>query len=231
MTRRQGAAPLPARVAIAGTILLFLNATPLFAQDEPETGLSNSTELSWVALTGNSKSNTFGVRNVFLYKWPNAYFEWEFGIVRASSRDGDRFALGTEDDFEIVEPLTKIDSNRVYNRMRYARDLSARFFWYASFNSDRDEPSNLNFRFTPAGGAGNFWKKTEALVFQTGYGISYTSEDLDLEGTSNFGGYQLFYQLNATVRERTTIESNLTFDGSFKEADNHRFDWLNGAVD
>jgi hypothetical protein len=196
---------------------------------EEKLGASDNTELGLVLTGGNASSSSIGVRNVFTYKWTNATFSWEAGWVRAASRDGDRYAVPTLGGFDVVEPPTAIDSQRLFSKVRYQRQLSARTDWFGNFDTVRDEPSNINRQFVLAGGLGTTWRKTERLTFRTAYGLSYTDEDLDIEGENRFAGYRLFYGLKALPQARTTIESELTFDGSFDNSDDVRTDWLNGV--
>jgi len=220
------------RRAVGAVMLLVVLATavPALAQDaEPQRKWKNSTELGWVFTSGNSNTNNFNFRNLFTYDWETADLTWEFDILRADSAD-DRFALGTEDAYEIIEPPLEADNDRLGNRLRYMRTLSDRFFWYAALDTVRDIPADIDYRFTPAGGAGNTWAKREDLTFRTGYGISYTAEKLKLEGERDFAGYQLFYELNAKATSTTSIESDFTFDGSFKEGKDFRFNWYNGGT-
>lgn len=210
-------------------LALLLTAFPALAQDtEPARAWKNSTELGWVFVTGNANTSSFNLRNLFSYDWDTADLTWEFEIFRAESAD-DRVAVGTEDDYEIIEPPLEADNDRLSNKIQYLRTLSDQFFWYARLDTVRDIPADIDYRFTPAGGAGNTWAKRDELSFRTGYGISYTAEKLKLEGERDFAGYQLFYELAAQATESTSIESNLTFDGSFKEGDDFRFNWFNGV--
>jgi hypothetical protein len=93
----------------------------------------------------------------------------------------------------------------------------------------RDEPANINRQFVLAAGLGTTWVKSDRLTFRTAYGISYTDEDLVIEGGNRFAGYRLFYGLKSPVTPSTTIESELTADGSFDTGDDIRTDWLNGV--
>jgi len=215
--------------AVVMTLFAVLAAAPALAQEtEPQLGWSNATELGLVFTKGNSNTENFNVRNVFAYDWEQAELDWEFGILRASS-DDDRFAVGTEDDYEIITPEVEPDNQRIYTNLRYLRNINAEFFWYGRAMAERDEPADIDYRLTPSVGAGNTWAKRDALKFLTGYGISYTAESLALEGASDFAGYQFFYDLKALVTESTSIESNMTFDGSFESGSNFRFDWLNSV--
>jgi hypothetical protein len=81
-----------------------------------------------------------------------------------------------------------------------------------------------------AGGLGTTWRKTERLTFRTAYGISYTDEDLEVEGPNRFVGYRLSYRMKALLAAATTLQSELTGDGSFETADDIRTDWLNSLT-
>jgi hypothetical protein len=55
-------------------------------QKQLEPGPSNNTELGLVIATGNARSTSVGLRNVYIYRWPNAEFGWEAGWLQAASR-------------------------------------------------------------------------------------------------------------------------------------------------
>lgn len=196
---------------------------------EPKLGPSNSTELGLVIATGNAKSTSVGLRNLYTFGWTNALLRWEGGWLRATSRDGDRFAVQTPSGFDVVDPESAVDSHRLFSKLGYQRQLTARHDWFANFDAVRDEPSNINRQFVLAGGLGTTWQKTDRLTFRTAYGISYTDEDLVVEGSNRFAGYRLYYGLKSALAATTTFESELTTDGSFETGDDIRLDWLNGV--
>jgi hypothetical protein len=218
------------RLLIAASVLaIVFIAQPALAQEqERELGWKNATELGFVLTSGNSNTTNFNVRNLFTYDWEQADIDWEFGYLRATS-DDDRFAVGTPNSFEVIRPDREPDNNRLFTNIRYLRNINPRFFWYARLFAEKDEPADIDYRFTPSAGAGNTWIKNDQITFLTGYGLSYTAESLALEGSDDFAGYQLFYSLALQATSSTTIESNLTFDGSVQDGDNFRFDWFNGA--
>ena len=218
---------------VVAALLSVVFASPAFAQDaeqdEPERNWSNGTELSYVVSKGNADVSALGLRNVYEYKWSASSFYWESGWTRASSGD-DRFAVGTEDDFEIITPPVELDNNRLFSKIRYQRDFNPRLYWYGSWDSARDEPSNINRQFVLSGGIGNNWVQTDDLTFRTNYGVAYIVEDLDLEGENDFAGYRLFYRLSAQLVESTRVDSELTFDGSFEVGNDIRTDWYNSVT-
>lgn len=198
--------------------------------EKPKLGPSNSSELGLILTTGNARSTSLGFRNLYAYRWTDAELSWEAGWLRAASRKGDRFAVENGNGFDIVEPETDIDSQRLFSKLHYQRQLSPRTDWFANFDAVRDEPSNINRQFVTAGGLGTTWSKTDRLTFRTAYGISYTDEDLVVEGANRFAGYRLAYALKAPLAAATAFQSELTGDGSFDTADDIRADWLNGLT-
>jgi hypothetical protein len=194
----------------------------------PELGASNSTELGLVLTSGNSRSTSVGLRNLFLYRWSKAELRSEAGWLRVASRDGDRFAVGTPDAFDVVEPDTALDSQRLFSKLAYQRQLSTRTDWFANFDAVRDEPANILHQLVVAGGLGTTWRKTDTFSFRTAYGVTYTDENLRVTGDKHFAGYRLYYGLKAPVASASIFESELTADGSFDTGDDIRTDWLNG---
>ena len=199
---------------------------------EPETTRrwTNGTELSWIVASGNSDTNTIGFRNLYERAWTRAELTFEAGWVRAASGSGDRVVVvrGT-DDLDVIEPDSEIDSQRLYGKLRYQHEIAGRQYWFSSWDSARDEPSNILRQFVFAGGVGTTWHEGDTLTFRTSYGISFTDEYLTLEGVDRFGGYRLFYGLRAQAAGNTAIDSELTADGSFQTAANIRMDWLNSV--
>lgn len=199
--------------------------------DDTMPGWTNATELSLVVATGNAQAETLGFRNLYEYRWSRADLTWETGWVRAASLDGTRKAVAESGSgFEVVEPPTTIDSQRLYSKFSFRQEIAGPIYWFTNFDSVRDEPSNINRQFVGAGGFGTRWGQGTDLRMRTEYGISYTSEDLALEGENSFAGYRLAYALNAGVTSVVTVDSELTLDGSFDQGDDIRTDWLNGVT-
>jgi putative salt-induced outer membrane protein YdiY len=219
-------------IGLLALVAALTCAAPAAAQAPaaaPKLGVSNSTDLGLVIATGNSRSTSVGLRNVYLYRWSNAELRWEGGWLRVASRDGDRYAVGTPANFDVVEPGTSLDSQRLFSKLRYQHQLSPRTDWFGNFDAVRDEPANLLREFVLAGGLGTTWRKTDRAVFRTAYGVTYTDEDLAVEGDNRFAGYRLYYGLKAPVAKSSTFESELTTDGSFDTANDIRSDWLNSV--
>jgi hypothetical protein len=231
---RRGTAMHINQRALAGLLgcLLVTMSPAAWAQAPPaappKLGSSNNTELGLVLTTGNSRSTSVGLRNLYLYRWSNAELRWEGGWLRVASREGNRFAVGSADDFEVVEPGTALDSQRLFSKLGHQRQLSKRTDWFANFDAVRDEPANILHQLVLAGGLGTTWRKTDRSGFRTAYGVTYTDENLRVTGSNRFGGYRLYYGLRAPVSTTSIFDSELTFDGSFNTSEDVRTDWLNG---
>src|SRR4051794_34163579 len=122
-------------------------AKPAPPPEKPKLGPTDGAELGLIIATGNARSTSLGLRNVYIYRWENAELDWEAGWLRAASRNGDRFAVQTGNGFDIVEPETRVDSERLFSKVQYQRQISARTDWFTNFDAVRDEPSNINRQF------------------------------------------------------------------------------------
>ena len=131
-----------ATIAVATNASAQLQPPPAKPSEPPPLGATNSAELGLIVATGNAASTSLGARNLYTYRWTDAEFGWEAGWLRAESRDGDRFAVENAGGFDVVEPDSEIDVQRLFSKLRYQRRVSARTDWFANFDAVRDEPSN-----------------------------------------------------------------------------------------
>jgi hypothetical protein len=127
---------------------------------------------------------------VYLYRWPNAELRWESGWLRVASRDGDLYAVGTPGDFRRRRARHLARQPAPVQQAWLPAQDSTRTDWFANFDAVRDEPANILHQFVIAGGLGNTWRKTDRMSFRTAYGITYTDEDLAVEGANRFAGYR-----------------------------------------
>ncbi|HXV61445.1 MAG TPA: DUF481 domain-containing protein, partial [Vicinamibacteria bacterium] len=107
-----------------GMVALILATTPeLWSQDpsvsrnrdeERELGWSNVADLAFVVTSGNSSTSTLSVDDRLVRTWENAELSFRGGALRTQTPD-DRFAVGTPDDFEIVDDtMRELDNERYY---------------------------------------------------------------------------------------------------------------------
>ena len=128
MTRFVRVLLLLAGLTIAGNASAQQPSAPAAAPppEPPKLDAADSLELGLIMATGNARSTSLGFRNLYTYRWTDAELGWEAGSLRAASRTDDRFAVETPGGFDIVEPETAIDSQRLFSKLHYQRQLSAR---------------------------------------------------------------------------------------------------------
>lgn len=221
---------LPTRPLVP-CLVLMLGSTPVWADEERETGWFNSAELSFVSTAGNSDATTLGFGNILTRVWTEAEFRLEVGAVRSQSR-GDRFAVGApgEGNFVVKDPPRRVDTERYFGKANYSRSIATRFFWFVEADAERNTPANIRYRYTGTGGMGNSWIDTDNLQFRTTYGVNYTNERLAVEGRRDFGGFRLGYAYQNQLTETTRYNSDLTFDDNFDDLKDHRTDFYNAVA-
>jgi len=226
-------AVLAAAVAAAMAVP-WLAAAPAFAEDpvEKKLGWFDSAELSFVSSTGNSNSTTLGFRNETKRIWSDAEFLAEVGSVYSQSRPSDRVGVGAAGDgnFSVEEGPRETDTNRLYGKAGYGRDLNAFLFWNVAGDIVSDEPAGIDYRYTVGAGLGNNWVREERVKFRTTYNITYTNENFTNGDSQDFPGFRLSYNYENKLTATTLFESNLVFDDSFDDFDDHRTDWYNAVA-
>ena len=118
-------------------ISVAFSSLPAFAQEEEEQqlGWTNVADLSIVVTTGNSSTSTFAVDDKLGRKWTSSELGFRFGLLRTQTTD-ERFAVGTPDDFDVIEDLTReLDNERYHVSGQYQRNVSFNFFWLAGGGS------------------------------------------------------------------------------------------------
>jgi len=226
-------AVLAAAVAAAMAVP-WLAAAPAFAEDpvEKKLGWFDSAELSFVSSTGNSNSTTLGFRNETKRIWSDAEFLAEVGSVYSQSRPSDRVGVGAEGEgnFAVEEGPRETNTNRLYGKAGYGRDLNLFLFWNVAGDIVSDEPAGVDYRYTLGAGLGNNWVREERVKFRTTYNITYTNENFTNGDSQDFPGFRLSYNYENKLTATTLFESNLVFDDSFDDFDDHRTDWYNAVA-
>jgi len=231
MNQRTG---MLAAATLAVMVVPSLVAAPVFADDpvEKKLGWFDSAELSFVSSTGNSNSTTLGFRNETKRIWSDAEFLAEVGSVYSQSRPSDRVGVGAAGDgnFSVEEGPRETDTNRLYGKAGYGRDLNAFLFWNVAGDIVSDEPAGIDYRYTVGAGLGNNWVREERVKFRTTYNITYTNENFTNGDSQDFPGFRLSYKYENKLTTTTLFESNLVFDDSFDDFADHRTDWYNGLT-
>lgn len=206
---------------IAGGLASVLLVAPAAAAEEAKkTGWFEEAELSLVSTSGNSRSETFSLRNTLTRVWQEAELKITTGGLRASTTDVSRSAVGTSPaDARLVESsTTAVTAERYDFEARYERRLSETWFWYTSAGWQRDEPAGIANRASVAAGAGNRWFETEGARWRTDYALTWTDQQDVFEPPGQGGGFaglrlssDYWRRLTSTTdyANLTTVDRNL----------------------
>jgi hypothetical protein len=206
----------------------------LQAQDEQEselTGWYNSTELSVVVTDGNSRTETFGLRNTLRRTWSRSRFQLKLDGLRSDTAD-DRFVLlepgltwqpgarPPSGSFSIVEPDVEPDVERYFAEGTYERKITDRLAWHAGGSWERNEDAGINNLYIVFGGLGHTWWDKKDLRFSTSYGLSYTDREedtVDPEKDDNFAGLRFSWDYMNGFGKSAIYENDFTSNVSVKD--------------
>jgi putative salt-induced outer membrane protein YdiY len=228
--------------------LLFVTGAAAFAvaQEEPpeaaverdrdeerEYGWKNVADVSYVFTSGNSSTSTLSIDDRLTRTWENAELSFRGGALRVRTTD-DRFALGTPDDFVVVEDATRdLDNERYYFLGRYDRDITPKFFWVAGGGWDRDGNAGIDSRTMVWAGLGNTWRNDEHIRFKTDYGVTFTHrvDDIpDPEREENYSEARLAWDYEHHFHTNTQFNSDFVFFVNVANGSDYRFNTLNAVT-
>lgn len=215
-------------------LLSLALAGQVWAQDDEEPGWQLTGELSLVTASGNSETSTVGLQLGAVKSLEGASFELELGGLQAESTTLRRRAVGTPDDFELIEDkTTETTAENSFLRGRYQRDISERLFWFVGAGWERNEFAGFENRYSAVGGIGRLWLDSETAHFRTDVGLTYTQQDnlVDSPGVDDgFLGLRLGYDYWRQVTTSSKYESKLIVDVNADETDDLRADFYNALA-
>lgn len=221
---------LMARPITAAALVLCAGLTAAHAADPPELGWKSAAELSYVRTGGNQQSSTLGFKGESSRTWASAKLTFRALAINSKVTDFSRYAVGTEDNYVLVEDeSTRTSAERYSLDGAYQRDLSPRLFWMVSGGWERNKPNGVDNRYWAAAGLGNKWYDTDTLKWMTNYQVSATREEFVLGDTKNFLGLRVGSDLlwkfspNAEYRNITILDENLD------ETDDWRVEFMNSV--
>jgi len=196
---------------------------------------TNEAELSWVATSGNAESSSLGARYLGLWVKERNRFEFRVGGIRAESNPSDNYAVGTPDDFEVVDPTdAELSAENYYLNGRYDRSISDRTFWFAGGGWIRNEFAGIENRYLVEAGIGNlWWKDGDDQWWKTSYSLTFTNEDLVApppDYDDSFWGVRLASDYQNRFGENTTYQNITVLDVNGEETDDWRGSMLNAVT-
>ena len=110
-------------IFVVMTLVAALATGPVaYAQEtkEDELGWKNLADLSWVVTSGNSETSTLGFKNKSVRRWLRSTWEINAGGIKVRNTIEDKFAVGTDTDFNIGETTETTAENYFLNNSRQA---------------------------------------------------------------------------------------------------------------
>lgn len=209
-------------------LLAFTFAHGVSAQPGPFSW-ENATELSFVSSSGNSSSNTLGLKSLLDGSNDVSSFKLEIGGIRASSSFTTRTAVGTMDAFVVTEETrTEQSAANYFARSRYTRDIGA-VFGFGGVGWERNTFSGMNHRFSLVSGLGRTWVESDAARLKTDLGATYTiQKDIEEDPTRDdgFTGLRATIEATRSLTATTDLATTLVVDENLMETDDLRLDWV-----
>lgn len=217
---------------LSWTWALALVCLPALAAAQEPTGFTwqNATEVSYVSTSGNSSSQTFGLKGTLEGSGGPHELTFEVGGVKASSDVRTLRAVGTQGDFSIVETVrSETTAESYFARGRYDRSFGVGF-GFAGGGWERNTFSGIQNRFQIVGGVGRSFIDSDAGRLKADLGLTYTIQK-DVEpapgADEGFGGWRVSVDAARTLTETARLQSQLVMNSSFSETDDVRLDWAN----
>lgn len=217
----------------AGALFGALHPDALVAQQDREPGWYDQAEVSFILTAGNSESSTLGVKNRLERLFPDSKLTFDAGGIRVETRSTERSAIGTPDDFVIVEQSdSRPTTENYFAALRYDRELSDRSYAYASGGWVRNRIAGIDDRWTGAAGIGWTLIETDRTAFQADLAATATSEQPVIGDADSFAGIRLSWDLGHQLTETTKLTSLLAVDENLSETEDLRAEFDNSvAVD
>lgn len=220
--------------AAAGFAMLLAVLVPPATAQEKEglLGPWNATaEVSYVVTGGNTATSAFSLGTTFTRKWTNDTLTFKSYILRSNSTTFSRRAIGTEEDFTVVEETTKaLVAENYFLAGRYEHRISKKLLAQAGLNWDRNRFSGLAGRFLLSAGLGYALVETKNTQVKTDAGMTYTLRKyLGREATS-FAGFRFNLFGEQKLSDKSSFTSQFIFDKNLKNTKDWRYDWTNSLT-
>lgn len=202
------------------------------AAASPARAWTDKASLSLVSTSGNSKGDSLGFSNEFLYKWSNASLAVNFGGVRIETTNTVRSATGLSTNpggYVLSETETKtLTSDSYFANGRYDRTFIGRFFGFGSVAWETNKPAGLDSRTRAIVGVGMQWLDTPETKLRTDLGVGFTKERpvFVTEGyEENHGTWQVSGRVEQKLWAASFLISEAAYVGNTKETDDHLVIW------
>ncbi|HUF75343.1 MAG TPA: MscL family protein, partial [Longimicrobiales bacterium] len=221
--------PLPVILLVAGSLL----ATPLAAQDAEGLTWEGTTELSFVATSGNASASTLGLKGSLTGTSGPNVFKLEVGGIRGENEFTTRTATGTTTSFTVTETTeARLTAESFYARSRYDRELGGAY-GFAGLGWDRNTFAGVQNRYASVLGLGRTWFDGDAGRLKTDLGATFTvQKDVDPapDADDAFAGVRLTVEAARRLTETVGYSSTLLVDENLEDTEDLRADWTHSLT-
>lgn len=219
-------------LALAGSALLAQDVKPA---DAPKRPWNDKASLSFVAVDGNSKSQSLGFTNEFKYTWDHASLAFNVGGVRVGTTTFNRSASGPDmNNVTVLDSQTTATTTENYfANLRYDHTISEQLFWFALAGWDRNVPSGIDSRYMTSAGLGTWWIKDDRTKFRTDLGLGYTKINpvlLTPGFEESFGTWSFGASFEKKFLAASLFTSNLQLTDSLKDSQDYLGVWQNALT-
>lgn len=191
---------------------------------------SNSSELSFIQTRGNTESTTFGLANELIAEWERTEAKLEFGALRTNTTRFKRSAIGTDDDYRVVEENeARVSAENYHIRLRGDRVFSERSSVFGQVGWSRNTFTGIDGRYVLVAGMSTRWMEDELHRLRSSYGLTLTAQDdvvPNPDARATFIGLQISGEYEIRLTDNTELKTTLVVDeNSFDPAD-LRADWV-----
>jgi hypothetical protein len=225
-----------ALVLVLATIVTVLAALPAAAEEEKKLGWLNTAEFSYVLVSGNAESTTWGLADKNVRTWENAVLTFKAGGLRAESTAFTRYAEEIDPGVYLVHETktTQLTGEAYLLNGQYDRKISGKLFWNAFAGWDRNRFAGIDNRYQAGGGLTNIWRDDDHIKFRTDYSVTYTDRedvvvDPDDPRDDKFAGIRFAWDYQHKFGAVTTYVNTLVLDDNVSDTSDWRGDMVNSV--
>ena len=181
----------------------------------------NTAELTFLVSGGNSTASTLGIRNSLRRSGERGQLRVDLSTLRTDATRTQRTAVGTPDDFRVVEEEETVRTAERYSaQARYDRPPTERVFAYGSAGWERNTFAGFDARTILSTGAGAQWTTRETWALKLAAGLTYTVQDdvtPDPDRDRSFAGLRSTLDYEHELTSGTGLELTWVVDANAQD--------------
>ncbi|NPV83634.1 MAG: DUF481 domain-containing protein [Candidatus Aminicenantes bacterium] len=188
-------------------------------------------ELSYVVTGGNTATSAFSLGTNLTRKWTRDSLTFKSFILRSTATTYDRWAVGTETDYYVVEETTKnlVAENYLLSGA-YERKFSSKLLGQLGASWDRNKFAGVDRRYMVIAGLGYAWIEKERTNVKMNAGLTYSSRKYIGQEATSFAGFRFDLLGEQKFSDKSSFSTLFVFDENLKEMKDWRFDWTNSLT-